>query len=162
MARLPACRFQMTVDTAVAVPAFVAIKTGAESGFAFFRHRRYPPSCRPDPPASAQRIPISIPRPPSLAPATKTHARPALPTAPREPRRKKFRSAPSPPGGGDSARSIPSSSPHKICRFCGGPGRTVTWLMQTQSGSRPRSGRRRSPRLEDGCRGRSSPVPGVR
>ena len=36
-------------------------------------------------------------------------------------RRKKFRSAPSPPGGEDCARSIPSSSPHKIYDFAGAP-----------------------------------------
>ena len=36
-------------------------------------------------------------------------------------RRKKFRSAPSPPGGEDCARSIPSSSPHKIHDFAGAP-----------------------------------------
>jgi len=36
-------------------------------------------------------------------------------------RRKKFRSAPSPPNGEDYARSIPSSSPHKISDFAGAP-----------------------------------------
>ncbi len=36
-------------------------------------------------------------------------------------RRKKFRSAPSPPGGEDCARFIPSSSPHKIFDFAGAP-----------------------------------------
>ena len=36
-------------------------------------------------------------------------------------RRKKFRSAPSPPGGEACARSIPSSSPHKIYDFAGAP-----------------------------------------
>ena len=36
-------------------------------------------------------------------------------------RRKKFRSAPSPPLGGDYARSIPSSSPHENSVFAGAP-----------------------------------------
>ena len=48
--------------------------------------------------------------------------RPAMAGAMHPPfRRKKFRSAPSPPGGEDCARSIPSSSPHKIYDFAGAP-----------------------------------------
>ena len=59
-------------------------------------------------------------------------------------RRKKFRSAPSPPGGEDCARSIPSSSPHKIYDFAGAPllrkerMRRARWKRENGGGGRKR------------------------